>query len=219
MPDRGPVGRRLMQRYKIGRPAPTVASPVESPAQYTTDEPHQPLSADSAQQAIQEDGSFDMTMYAVVLLAVAIGFGTVIIDVLADYGITFPAYLGAMIVAAVIRNTIDWRGFRLPEKEFSVMGNVSLAFFLVMALMAMKLWELAEVAGPLLVILIAQTVLMFLFASYVTFKVMGSDYDAVVIATGHCGFGMGATPNAMANMQSFTAQNGYSTKAFLSYPW
>lgn len=214
----GPVGRRLMQRYKIGRPAPTVASPVESPAQYTTDEPHQPLSADSAQQAIQEDGSFDMTMYAVVLLAVAIGFGTVIIDVLADYGITFPAYLGAMIVAAVIRNTIDWRGFRLPEKEFSVMGNVSLAFFLVMALMAMKLWELAEVAGPLLVILIAQTVLMFLFASYVTFKVMGSDYDAVVIATGHCGFGMGATPNAMANMQSFTAQNGYSTKAFFVIP-
>ena len=95
---------------------------------------------------------------------------------------------------------------------------MSLAFFLAMALMSMKLWELAEVAGPLLVILLAQTVLMFAYAYFVTFRVVGGDYDAAVIAAGHCGFGMGATPNAMANMQAFTAANGLSVKAFFVIP-
>ena len=99
-----------------------------------------------------------------------------------------------------------------------VVGHVSLAFFLVMALMAMKLWELAAVAGPLLIILVVQTVIMFAFAYFVTFRIMGSDYDAAVMASGHCGFGMGATPNAMANMQSFTKVNGPSFKAFFVIP-
>ena len=103
-------------------------------------------------------------------------------------------------------------------RQFEVVGNVSLAFFLAMALMSMKLWELAEVAGPLLVILLAQTVLMFAYGYFVTFRVMGRDYDAAVIAAGHCGFGMGATPNAMANMQAFTAVNGPSVKAFFVIP-
>ena len=84
--------------------------------------------------------------------------------------------------------------------------------------MSMKLWELAQVAGPLLAILLVQTVVMFAYAYFVTFRVMGSDYDAAVIAAGHCGFGMGATPNAMANMQAFAAANGPSIKAFFVIP-
>ena len=99
-----------------------------------------------------------------------------------------------------------------------MVGNVSLAFFLVMALMSMKLWELAAVAGPLLVILLVQTAIMFAYAYFVTFRIMGSDYDAAVMACGHCGFGMGATPNAMANMQAFTKANGPSFKAFFVIP-
>ena len=102
--------------------------------------------------------------------------------------------------------------------QFEVVCNVSLAFFLAMALMSMNLLELAEVAGPLLVILLAQTVLMFAYAYFVTFRVVGGDYDAAVIAAGHCGFGMGATPNAMANMQAFAAANGPSIKAFFVIP-
>ena len=137
---------------------------------------------------------------------------------LKSMGITLPSYLGPMLVAAVVRNTIDWRDLELPSRQFDVVGNVSLGFFLTMALMSMKLWELAAVAGPLLAILLVQTVLMFAYAYFVTFRVMGSDYDAAVIAAGHCGFGMGATPNAMANMQAFTGANGPSVKAFFVIP-
>ena len=87
-----------------------------------------------------------------------------------------------------------------------------------MALMSMKLWELVELAGPLSIILLVQTVVMALFAYFVTFNIMGRDYDAAVIATGHCGFGLGATPNAIANMETFTATNGPSVKAFFIIP-
>ena len=160
----------------------------------------------------------DTVMYASILITVSIGAGTLLVNWLKGMGITLPSYLGPMLVAAVVRNIIDWRDAELPLRQFEVVGTVSLAFFLAMALMSMKLWELAEVAGPLLVILLAQTVLMFAYAYFVTFRVVGGDYDAAVIAAGHCGFGMGATPNAMANMQAFTAANGPSVKAFFVIP-
>ena len=106
-----------------------------------------------------------------------------------------------MVVAAIIRNILDFNHKQLPFNEIGVIGNISLSLFLSMALMSMKLWELIELAGPLSVILIVQTIVMALFAYYVTFSIMGRDYDAAVIATGHCGFGLGATPNAIANME------------------
>ena len=99
-----------------------------------------------------------------------------------------------------------------------IVGNISLSLFLSMALMSIKLWELLELAGPLSVILIVQTILMAVFAYFVTFNIMGRDYDAAVISTGHCGFGLGATPNAIANMETFTATNGPSVKAFFIIP-
>lgn len=207
----GPVGLRLMKRHGITGPEPHRRHRRQHEGKDVAPATHT--------ETIQvDDSGFDMPVYAVVLLAVAIGIGSLIINWLAERGIVLPAYLGSMLVAAVIRNIIDWRRYRLPEKEFEIMGNVSLAFFLVMALMVMKLWELAEVAGPLLLILVAQTVLMFAYASFVTFRVMGKDYDAVVMSAGHCGFGMGATPNAMANMQAFTEDNGPSRKAFFVIP-
>lgn len=207
----GPVGSRLMKRYKIkGRPL----EDVEHEAEAFLEEEQSPYQKAHP----NKKPLLSIAVYAVVLLTVSMGLGAVIIEWLQDKGITLPAYLGAMIVAAVIRNVIDWKGFRFPEREFDTMGSISLAFFLVMALMSMKLWELAEVAGPLLLILVIQTGVLFLFAMFVTFRIMGKDYDAVVISTGHCGFGMGATPNAMANMQSFTAVNGPSRKAFFVIP-
>ena len=117
-----------------------------------------------------------------------------------------------------MRNVIDASQKPLPFNEIGVIGNISLSLFLSMALMSMKLWELIELAGPLSVILIVQTIVMALFAYYVTFNIMGRDYDAAVIATGHCGFGLGATPNAIANMETFTATNGPSVKAFFIIP-
>ena len=202
----GPVGTLLMRRNKLHGPADAGAA-TSSQAK---------LPAGRAQDA--GETTQETVMYATILITLAIGAGTVLVDQLKARGIILPAYLGPMLVAAVIRNVIDWRNWLLPMRQFEVVGNVSLAFFLAMALMSMKLWELAQVAGPLLVILLAQTALMFAYAYWVTFRVMGSDYDAAVIAAGHCGFGMGATPNAMANMQAFTAANGPSMKAFFVIP-
>ena len=207
----GPLGKRLMRKNNITGPQPH--------RRHRRQHEGKDAPATTAQETTQiEEGGFDMPIYAVVLLCVSIGLGSIIIDFLASYKIVLPEYLGSMLIAAAIRNIIDWRRYRLPEKEFEVIGNVSLAFFLVLSLMVMKLWQLADVAGPLLLILVAQTVLMFFYATYVTFKVMGKDYDAVVMSAGHCGFGMGATPNAMANMQAFTEDNGPSRKAFFVIP-
>ena len=197
----GPVGTLLMRRHQL---KPTQGSAT----------PQQPGTA--ATQAA--DNSDDTPMMATILLMVCIGLGTLLVDWLKRLGIVLPAYLGPMLMAALVRNIIDWRQWTLPQRQFEVVGNVSLAFFLVMALMSMKLWELAAVAGPLLVILLVQTAIMFAYAYFVTFRIMGSDYDAAVMACGHCGFGMGATPNAMANMQSFTKANGPSFKAFFVIP-
>lgn len=201
----GPIGTLLMKRYKL-------SGPKDAPAQ------EQP-----AVQAVQDDSDIEAhtgrtALAATILLAFSIGIGTILVDWSASIGFVVPAYLGPMLVAAILRNIIDWRGSHLPVREFDVIGVVSLSFFLALALMSMKLWELADIAGPLLVILIGQTVLMAFYAYFVSFRMAGKDYDAAVIAAGHCGFGMGATANAMANMQTFTAANGPSPKAFFVIP-
>ena len=203
----GPVGTLLIRRNHLHLPA---AAALAGPASAAAGA----LLATGA----GEDDSHDTVMYATILMALTIGVGTILVNWLKDMGITLPAYLGPMLVAALVRNVIDWRDWHLPMRQFDVVGSVSLAFFLAMALMSMKLWELAQVAGPLLAILLVQTALMASYAYFVTFRVMGSDYDAAVIAAGHCGFGMGATPNAMANMQAFAAANGPSIKAFFVIP-
>lgn len=198
----GPLGSLLMRRFRLQGPAGQATGAVQHIA-----------------TATEIGETNDKTvMYASILITLAIGAGTVLVDWLKGQGITLPSYLGPMLVAALIRNVIDLRKWPLPSRQFEVVGNVSLAFFLAMALMSMKLWEMAHVAGPLLVILLAQTLVMFAYAYWVTFRVMGSDYDAAVMASGHCGFGMGATPNAMANMQVFTSSHGPSVKAFFVIP-
>ncbi|MDZ7863300.1 sodium/glutamate symporter [Acidovorax sp.] len=198
----GPLGTLLMRRNGLHAHGASAATAPAIPV---------PVTANTGSGG-------DTVMYASILIAVSIGIGTLLVNWLKDLGVTLPSYLGPMLVAALVRNLIDWRNSELPLRQFEVVGHVSLAFFLAMALMSMKLWELAEVAGPLLVILVAQTALMFAYGYWVTFRVMGRDYDAAVIAAGHCGFGMGATPNAMANMQAFTAVNGPSVKAFFVIP-
>lgn len=211
----GPMGSRLMKKHGIQITKQAVVQAATTTPDALVEQSAPETHASSRQH---KNILFDISMHSVILLAICMGLGSLIIVWLNSMDIIIPGYLGAMLVAAVARNIIDWRGYRLPQAEFDAIGSVSLGFFLVMALMSMKLWELADVAGPLLMILVAQTVLMFLFAYYVTFRIMGKDYDAVVMATGHCGFGMGATPNAMANMQAFTDANGPSPKAFFVIP-
>ena len=155
---------------------------------------------------------------AVVYIGIAMGIGALINNMLAKAGIKFPVYLMGMVVAAIIRNILDFNQKQLPFSEIGIVGNISLSLFLSMALMSMKLWQLIDLAVPLIIILLVQTVLMAFFAYFITFNIMGRDYDAAVMSTGHCGFGLGATPNAMANMETFTRANGPSVKAFFIIP-
>lgn len=104
------------------------------------------------------------------------------------------------------------------DRAIDVLGNASLSLFLAMALLSLKLWQLTDLAGPVLAILLAQTLTMIVFVYFVTYRVMGKDYDSAVLAAGHCGFGMGATPTAIANMQAVTDRYGTSHKAFLIVP-
>jgi ESS family glutamate:Na+ symporter len=133
--------------------------------------------------------------------------------------LTLPAYIGAMIVAAAIRNAADLTGI-LPIEQRTVddLGTIALSLFLSMALMSLRLWELLDLALPMLVILAIQVTMMGAFAYFVTFRVMGRDYDAAVMAGGHCGFGLGATPNAVANMEAISARFGPAPRAFLVVP-
>lgn len=152
-------------------------------------------------------------------LALAVGIGTVVSFFLSKTGMTFPIYIGAMIAAAVIRNFGEYSGkIRIYMGEINDIGGIMLSMFLGIAMITLKIWQLAELALPLIILLLAQTVFMFLFANFVIFNVMGRDYDAAVITAGTCGFGMGATPNAMANMQAVVEKYVPSIKAYILIP-
>lgn len=130
-----------------------------------------------------------------------------------------PAFVCVLFVGVLLRNALAALGwYAVFERCVSVLGNVSLALFLAMALMSLRLWELAALALPMLVLLVAQATLMASYAIFVTYRVMGQNYDAAVIAAGHCGFGLGATPTAIANMQAVTDRFGPSHVAFLIVP-
>ena len=161
----------------------------------------------------------NMYAAAVFQLILAVGLGTIISELLTKTGLTFPIYIGAMIVAAIIRNVGEYSGkFDIYMGEINNLGGICLSLFIGIAMITLKLWQLAELALPLMILLGAQLLLIFLYTYFVVFRVMGKDYDAAVLAAGTCGFGMGATPNAMANMQVLCDRYAPSVKAYLLVP-
>lgn len=155
---------------------------------------------------------------AAMFIAVAIGLGTFIYNGFKAIGLTFPTYIGAMLAAAAIRNIWDVQNKELPMEEIDALGGLSLNLFLSMAMMTLKLWQLAALALPMIVILLVQTAIMFLYANFIVFNVMGRDYEAAAMTTAFCGFGMGATPNAMANMRALVENYGPAPRAFFIVP-
>ncbi len=152
-------------------------------------------------------------------IAIAMGLGTIISLQLSKTGMTFPVYIGAMIVAAFMRNISEFSNkFTIHMGEINDIGGICLSLFLGIAMITLKLWQLAELALPLIILLLVQTIFMGLFAYFVIYNIMGRDYDAAVLAAGSCGFGMGATPNAMANMQAITDKFSPSVKAYILVP-
>lgn len=157
-------------------------------------------------------------MNGVSWLFIAMGIGTIISGLIEDLGLTFPSYIGAMLAAAIIRNLCDFKNIHLEDHEIEAIGSISLSFFLAMALMGLKLWELFDLALPMIVMLIAQTILMGGFAYFITYRIMGKDYEAAVFASANCGFGMGATPNAVANMDALAAKFGPAPTPYFAVP-
>lgn len=197
----GPIGKRLIDRKKL-----LDTAVAEDDSILVEDEK-------------KHERHTNMYAAAVFQLIIAVGIGTIISELLTKTGLTFPIYIGAMIAAAVIRNIREYSGkFDIYMGEINNLGGICLSLFLGMAMITLKLWQLAELALPLIILLSAQLILMVLFTYFVVFNVMGRDYDAAVLSAGTCGFGMGATPNAMANMQAICDRYVPSVKAYLIIP-
>jgi ESS family glutamate:Na+ symporter len=206
-----PIGTRLINRGKL-LPAPTPIAPsprgFEAAAVNEELEPEAPGEAPTAY----------LLLKILTIILVCMWLGGLLSAWLGRY-VTLPGYIGAMIVAAVIRNLADvTRAVRIEPRVVDDLGTIALSLFLTMALMSLKLWELLDLALPMLVILVAQVALLAAFTYWVTFRVMGRDYDAAVMAGGHCGFGLGATPNAVANMRALEERFGPAPRAFLVVP-
>ena len=174
----------------------------------------------------QEFQQYAKACYAILLVMAG---GTLLSWLFGRTGVTFPTYFGALILAAIVRNTIgfvrykdngEWvRADKLLDMERIIsVGNICLSLFLGMAMISLKLWELQSLALPLIIILVSQVLMMAFFAYFVAFPLLGRDYDAAVLCSGMCGFGLGATPNAMANMSAVCYKYRYTVKPFLIVP-
>ena len=174
----------------------------------------------------QEFQQYAKATYCIVLV---MGAGTIMSWLLAKTGVTFPTYFGALILAAIARNTLGFISFKRNGKRVKAdklldmdriisVGNICLSMFLGMAMISLKLWELQSLALPLIVILVAQVAMMDFFVYFVAFRLLGRSYDAAVLCAGICGFGLGATPNAMANMSAVCYKYRYTVKPFLIVP-
>jgi ESS family glutamate:Na+ symporter len=156
---------------------------------------------------------------ALAMFAICLLVGNEISRALQGSLLELPSFVCVMFIGVILRNILTtFGGYEVFERCNSVLGNVSLALFLAMALMSLRLWELASLALPMFILLGAQALLMAVWAIFITFRVMGANHDAMVIAAGHCGFGLGATPTAIANMQAVSEQRGHSHLAFLIVP-
>jgi ESS family glutamate:Na+ symporter len=212
----GPVATRLIERNKLRKAhAHKGEAAVVIAEQVVEDKLAEPKTA--------APGGEDREAYALlknlVVLLVAMWIGSWVSKGFAALDFTLPAYIGAMFVAAGIRNLDDFtHWFGLSQRTLDDLGHVALSLFLVMALMTLKLWELAGLVLPLIVVLIVQVLLIIVFCLWPVFKLMGKDYEAAVMSGGFFGFMMGTTANAMANMKVLVDKYGRAPRAFLVVP-
>ena len=198
----GPVARFLITRNGLQGPRSSQAPEAQGTSQSDNGEP----------------GELFNILRAILALAICVQLGSIVNRALFAQGVLLPGFLTAMFVGIVITNLADTLRLSLNPKTIDKLGEVSLSIFLAMSLMSMQLWTLASAAGPIVIVLFVQALVMTCFAIFVVFQVMGRDYDASVISAGFVGLGLGATPIAIANMDAVTRRFGASTKAFLVVP-
>lgn len=203
----GPLAKSLIKRHNLHGPKKDGASTVDVlTPNFESPEKPRLITADAAIETLA-------------LFAACLAFAEFMTKMTVDAKFQLPTFVWALGGGVLIRNILDYVfKFKVFDRAIDVFGNAALSIYLAMALLSLKLWELSGLAGPLIVILGAQTIVMGLYAAFITFRFMGKSYDAAVLSAGHCGFGMGATATAVANMQATTNQYGPSHKAFLIVP-
>ncbi len=211
----GPVGTILIERHQLRRRRD---QPMPEQPPLATHIVEGQLADPPAAAPAGEDKESYALLKALVVILVAMWLGSNVGTWLTGAGITLPSYIGAMLVAAVIRNVDDVTGvIGLSQRTIDDLGSVALSLFLVLALMTLRLWELAGLALPMVAILFVQVALI-AAVCWPVFRLMGRDYDAAVMAGGLCGFMLGTTANAMANMESLVDRYGPAPRAFLVVP-
>src|SRR5262245_4512175 len=209
----GPIATYLLQR----RPHWVPVQAAKEPLMHHLVEQQTPEPAEAAPVGADVE-AYGLVKH-LVLLTVSVGAGAWVSAGIEALGLRLPAYIGAMIVAACIRNLDDWTGvIGISQRTMDDLGEVALTLFLVMALMTLRLWELAGVVVPLFVILAMQVALVAAICLWAIPRFMGMDYDAIVMAGGFCGFMLGTTANAMANMGALVERYGPAPKAYLVVP-
>ena len=208
----GPIGTYLVERSPTMLRPSRASGTLANVAEAQVEEP-------AATAPIGEDVEAYVLLKHVVVMLVTLGVGLWVSRMLAGIGLTLPVYIGAMLVAALVRNIDDvTRVFGLSQRLIDDLGEVSLSLFLVMALMTLRLWELAGLVIPLLIILAAQVALIAGLCLFAIPRLMGRDYDAAVMSGGFCGFMLGTSANAMANMGALVERYGPAPKAYLVVP-
>jgi ESS family glutamate:Na+ symporter len=179
-------------------------------------------SADTGHEApVEPDApiTIDRVIESLLLIFVSMAIGFALYAVIGQGALTLPTFVWALLVGAILRNILSITGlYRADDRAIEAIGTISLSLFLAMIITSLKLWELVDLAGPVLVILLAQTVMLIAYVALITFRCMGRNYDAVMLALGHYGFAMGSTATAMVNMQAVAARHGHSHLAFLLIP-
>ncbi|MFJ7919179.1 sodium/glutamate symporter [Lysinibacillus fusiformis] len=196
----GPIVKYLVGKYNL--------TPDEQEAEE--------IEYENKHEQITSDSFFTQVLLITFCMAVGTYVGTLFSEAT---GFVLPGYVGAMFVAVLVRNIMDkFKPEAINMKSISLIGDVTLGVFLSMALMSIKLWEIADLALPLFIIVFAQVFFIVVFSTFVLFKLLGKNYDAAVMVAGFAGHGLGATPNAMANMSAVVQRFGPSKKAFLVVP-
>jgi ESS family glutamate:Na+ symporter len=213
----GPFASWLMRRHGLGGPSTGGAQGPDGRA--AGSETAATALPPQAQAVPIESLGVSTLVETLLLIFVSMAIGFALYEAFGQGTFTLPTFIWALVVGVILRNLLSLTGiYEVDDHALELIGTLALSLFLAMIIMTLKLWELVDLAGPIIAILLVQTAAILAYCAFVTFRFMGRDYDAVLLATGHLGFGLGSTATAMVNVQAVTARHGHSALAFLLIP-
>lgn len=195
----GPVAKYLIKRHKVS--SKDVSGTIE------------------LDLTNKSDGLNEKTlMNSLFIILLSMGLGTLMVMLLNLTGFIWPDYVGGLFMAAILRIVFDSMNISINLKSINIIGSIALSLFLALTIMGLEIWHLFDLALPMIIVLLIQTIVMILFAIFIIYRVMGKNYDAVVMSSGMSGVGIGSTPNAVANMEAVIEGNGPSPNSMIILP-